>query len=124
MPSRAGSPNKDKTALRELAAQHGVDPIEMRMILVKDLWKACQNELERPRSRRSKQYFQAEIQLDKFLAELTPYLHGKLSNVTVADETPRITVIRAPEPISDSQKWLEECRPQNFNRAINERPRN
>jgi hypothetical protein len=38
----------------------------------------------------------------------------KLSNVTVTDETPRITVIRAPETISDSQAWLQKYKSKNL----------
>ena len=88
MPSRAGSPNKDKKAVRDLAAQHGVDVIVMRIMLLKDCFKTIENEIGKPRSRRSKQFFQAEEMANKHLTELTPYMHGKLSNVTVTDETP------------------------------------
>ena len=116
-----GSPNKDKQALRDRAAAHGVDVVEMRIMLLKDAFKTIDNEIGKPRSRRSKHYFAAVAEADKHLSELTPYLHGKLSNVTVADATPRLTVIRAPEVISSGQEWLEKFRPRRGDMA-NERP--
>jgi hypothetical protein len=119
--SRLGSPNKDKKVVRDLAAAHGVDVIEMRILLLKDCMKSVQSELGRPRSRRSKVFFQAEEMANKHLTELTPYLHGKLSNITVADETPRITVIRGPEAISDTQAWLANYGPGR-DVAVNDRP--
>ena len=45
MPSRAGSPNKDKQAVRELAAQHGVEPLEMMFMMIRDLKKTYDNEV-------------------------------------------------------------------------------
>lgn len=113
MPSRAGRPNKDKQVVRDLAAQHGVDVIEMRIMLLKDCFKTIKNEIGKPRSRRSKQYFQAEEMGNKHLTELTPYLHGKLANVSVDAEVSHIaTVIRAPEAIPDSKAWLEKYGPK------------
>jgi hypothetical protein len=113
MGSRLGRPNRDKVALREMAAQHGVDVVEMQVMICADLQKTYNNEKSKPRSRRSKQFFDAEEKLMKVTAELTPYFAGKLSNVTVTDETPRITVIRAPGTISDGQAWLEKYEPKN-----------
>ena len=112
MPSRAGSPNKDKQAVRELAAQHGVEPLEMMFMMIRDLKKTYDNEVGKPRSRRSQQFFAVEDRLSKLLAETVPYLHGKRANITTVDETPRVTVIRAPKPISDTQAWLEEYGPK------------
>jgi hypothetical protein len=112
MPSRLGSPNKDKQALRDMAALHGVEPLEMQFMIIADLNKTYQNEVGKPRSRRSKQFFEAEAQLSRLLAEVTPYLHGKRANITTVDETPRITVIRAPAAIPDSKEWLEKYRPR------------
>jgi hypothetical protein len=112
MGSRLGRPNRDKVALREMAAQHGVDVVELQVMICRDLAKTYKNEASKPRSRRSKQFFDAEEKLMKVTAELTPYFQGKLSNVTVTDETPRMTVIRVPEQISNSQEWLEKYRPK------------
>jgi len=119
MGSRLGSRNKDKQALRDLAAKHGVDVVEMQMMICADLKKTYDNEKSKPRSRRSKQFFEAEDKLIKVTQELTPYVAGKLSNITVTDETPRLTVIRAPEPVGDSQAWLAKFSP---NRDDNEVP--
>jgi hypothetical protein len=120
MASRLGSPNRDKKAVRDLAAEHGVDVIEMRIMLLKDCFKSIENEIGKPRSRRSKQFFQAEEMANKHLSELTPYLHGKLSNVTVTDETPRLTVIRAPETVGSSTAWLDKFAPK-IDATINDR---
>jgi len=122
MGSRLGRPNKDKQAVRDLAAAHGVDVIEMRILLLKDSWKTVENEFGKPRSRRSKQYFAAVAETDKHLAELTPYLHGKLSNVTVDNESSlRLMVIRAPEVVATSQAWLEKYGPKRDD-VVNDRP--
>ena len=115
MPSRAGSPNRDKQAVRDLAAQYGVEPLEIQYMMIRDLKKTYDNEISKPRSRRSKQFFEVEAHLAKMLAEVTPYLHGKRANITTVDETPRLTVIRAPQTISDSQAWLEANRPKHLN---------
>jgi len=121
MPSRRGSPNKDKAALRDMAEMHGVDVIEMRMLLLKDCFKTIENEIGKPRSRRSKQYLKAEELAHKHLEALTPYLHGKLANVTVDAEVLHIpTVIRAPETISVTQEWLAKYGPPKD--AVNEPP--
>ena len=121
MASRLGSPNKDKQALREWAAKHGVDVVEIQLMIAADLKKTCNNEITKPRSRRSKRFFEAEDKLIKVCQELTPYVQGKLSNVTVTDETPRLTVIRGPETIGDSQAWLSKFGPAR-NDAANDRP--
>jgi hypothetical protein len=113
MGSRKGIPNKDKAAVRDLAAQHGVDVIEMRTLLLKDCWKSIQLEIGKPRSRRSKRYLQAEEMANKHLTELTPYLHGKLSNIQLEGEITHIpTVIRAPATIANSQAWLTAYGPR------------
>jgi hypothetical protein len=121
MPSRLGSPNKDKKALRDLATSHGVEPFEMQILMIKDMYKTYNNETNKPRSR-SKMFFAVEERLAKLLAEVTPYLHGKRANITTVDETPQHFVIHAPAPISNSQDWLEKCRPKRDD-AVNERPR-
>jgi hypothetical protein len=118
MPSRLGSPNRDKVALREMAAKHGVDVVEMQIMMIRDLKKTYDNEVNKPRSRRSKQFLEAEDKLMKLTAELTPYFQGRLSNVTVTDENPRPMVIRAPETIIDTQAWLEMYRPKTINNSI------
>jgi hypothetical protein len=118
MPSRLGSPNKDKLALRDMAAKHGVDVIEIQVMICADLARTYNNEIGKPRSRRSRQFFDTEDKLIKVTSELTPYFQGKLSNVTVTDETPRITVIRSPETIPDSQAWLDKYKPK----AIDAKP--
>jgi hypothetical protein len=124
MGSRVGSPNRDKVALREMAAKHGVDVVEMQIMMIRDLKKTYELEINKPRSRRSKQFFAAETQLAKMLSELTPYFQGKLSNVTVTDETPRLTVVRAPEVISDTQAWLAAYKPKLVDATpANDRPR-
>jgi hypothetical protein len=112
MPSRLGSPNRDKVALRDMAARHGVDVVEMQVMMIRDLKKTYDNEVSKPRSRRSRQFLEAEDKLMKLTAELTPYFQGKLSNVTVTDESPRPMVIRAPDTISDTSTWLEMYRPK------------
>jgi hypothetical protein len=118
MPSRLGSPNRDKKALRDKAEELGVDVVELQLRMIKDLKKTYDNEVGRPRSRRSKQFLEAEKMLAKMNGELLPYLYGKLSNVTVTDETPRIAVIRAPETISDTSTWLEKYKPKTIDDSI------
>jgi hypothetical protein len=120
MGSRLGRPNRDKQVVRELAAQYGVEPLEIQYMMIRDLKKTYDHEINKPRSRRSKQFFDVEAHLAKMLAEVTPYLHGKRANITTVDETPRLTVIRAPAPISDSQAWLEAYGPQRA--AVNDQP--
>jgi hypothetical protein len=115
MPSRLGSPNKDKKALRDKAEELGVDVVELQLRIIKDLQKTYDNEKNKPRSRRSKQFMEVEKMLVKMNDDIMPYLHGKLSNVSVTDETPRISVIRAPETISDTEAWLEAHRPKTIN---------
>jgi hypothetical protein len=122
MGSRKGIPNKDKQAVRDLAAAHGVDVIEMRLILLKDCWKSIEHEIGKPRSRRSKHYLQAEEMANKHLTELTPYMHGKLSNINLEGQIEHATmVIRAPETIADNKAWLQKYGPKG-DPAINEKP--
>jgi hypothetical protein len=73
-----------------MAAKHGVDVLEMQILMVKDLKKSYDLEIKTPRSRRKQQWFEVEERLSK----LTPYFAGKLSNLTINDESPRQTVIR------------------------------
>jgi hypothetical protein len=121
MPSRAGSPNKKTLRLQELSEKYGVDPVEMQYIIMADLKKSVDNELGRPRSRRSKRYFEAEAKLCEVAKEVAPYVHSRRAAVTTVDETPRITVIRSPEKLSDLQVWLAKFGPQRDEMA-NERP--
>jgi hypothetical protein len=122
MPSRLGSPNKDKKALRDKAEELGVDVVELQLHMIKDLKKTYDNEVKRPRSRRSNQFLQTEEMLRKMSAELMPYLHGKISNVNVTDETPRLAVIRAPETITDTKAWLEKYKPKTIDNGSNASP--
>jgi hypothetical protein len=122
MPSRLGSPNKDKKALRDKAEELGVDVVELQLRIIKDLKKTYDNEVGKPRSRRSKQFTEVEKMLVKMNDDIMPYLHGKLSNVTVTDETPRLTVIRAPETISDTKAWLEKYKPKTIDNGSNASP--
>jgi hypothetical protein len=112
MASRLGRPNKDKQAIRDMAAQHGVDVMEIQMMICADLLKTYSNEASKPRSRRSKRFFEAEEKLMKLTETTTKYFHGPLSNVTITDETPRLTVIRAPEAVASSQDWLAKYGPK------------
>jgi len=41
-----------------------------------------------------------------------PYVRPKYQAITTKDETPRLTVIRAPEVISDTKAWLEKYKPK------------
>jgi hypothetical protein len=117
MPSRLGSPNKKTLRLQELAEKYGVDPVEVQFMLMRDLKKTVDNEIGKPRSRRSKQFFEAQKQLCEIAKEVAPYVHSRRAAVEVSDETPRLTVITAPPKIADSKEWLEMYRPKSGDAA-------
>src|SRR5215467_2925356 len=106
MGSRLGRPNKKTLRLQELSEKYGVDPIEVQYIIMKDLKRTVDNEIGRPRSRRSKRYFEAEQKLCEVAKEVAPYVHSRRAAITTEDTTPRLTVIRAPEVVATSQAWL------------------
>src|SRR5215471_16733239 len=112
MPSRKGSLNKKTVRLQELSEKYGCDPVEMQYIIMADLKKTVDNELGRPRSRRSKRYFEAEAKLCEVAKEVAPYVHSRRAAVTTVDETPRLTVIRAPEGVVGTQEWLATYAPK------------
>jgi hypothetical protein len=114
MPSRLGRPNKDKLAIREMAAKHGVDVLEMQVLMVADLKKSYDFEVNRPRSRRSKQFFTVEDKLAKMLEALTPYFYGRMHAVDVTAEATRTMVIRTPETIRDKNAWLDKYAPKDI----------
>lgn len=74
--------------------------------------KTYDRELAKPPSRRSKSFNEAKAELRQLANDVAPYLHGKKANITTVDETPRITVIRAREKISDTKQWLETYGPK------------
>jgi hypothetical protein len=46
---------------------------------------------------------------------MAPYVHPKHQSITSQAEVKQIQMaIRAPEPISDSQEWLRQCKPANL----------
>jgi hypothetical protein len=121
MGSRLGSPNKKTLRLQELADKYGVDPVEAMFIIMHDLSKTVNNEANKPRSRRSKQYLDAERMLIDVAKECAPYVHSRRAAVTTVDETPRLTVIRAPDHAGDTATWLAKFGPKRDD-AINDRP--
>jgi hypothetical protein len=120
MPSRLGSPNKKTLRLQELSEKYGVDPVEVQYMIMMDLKKTVDNEINKPRSRRSKRYFEAEAKLCEVAKEVAPYVHSRRAAVTTVDETPRLTVIRAPEGVVGTQEWLATYAPKHDD-AINNR---
>jgi len=120
MPSRLGSPNKKTLRLQELSEKYGVDPVEVQYVIMMDLKKTVDNEINKPRSRRSKRYFEAEAKLCEVAKEVAPYVHSRRAAVTTVDETPRVTVIRAPEGIVGTQEWLATHAPKRDD-AFNDR---
>jgi hypothetical protein len=119
--TRAGVPNKKTQRLIELSEKYGVDPIECQWIVMKDLMKTVSNEIDRPRSRRSKQYLEAETKLCEVAKEISPYVYSKRAAITTEDTTPRLTVIRGPEKVSGTKDWLAIYGPKHDD-AINDRP--
>jgi hypothetical protein len=103
--------------LQELAEKYGVDPVEVQFMLMRDLKKTVDNEIGKPRSRRSKQFFEAQKQLCEIAKEVAPYVHSRRAAVEVSDETLRPTVITAPPKIADSKEWLEMYRPKSGDAA-------
>jgi hypothetical protein len=112
MPRVFGSMNKKTKELRERAEELGVDPLEILMLRMKDLKTVCDREISKPPSRRSNIFRESQKELCQLATELAPYLHGKRANITTVDETPRMTVIRAPEVITDTQEWLKVYGPK------------
>jgi hypothetical protein len=121
MGSRLGSPNKKTLRLQELADKYGVDPVEAMFIIMHDLSKTVNNEANKPRSRRSKQYLDAERMLIDVAKECAPYVHSRRAAVTTVDETPRLTVIRAPDQAGTTAAWLAKYGPRHDS-SINDRP--
>jgi hypothetical protein len=107
--------------LMELSEKYGVDPVEVQFMLMRDLKKTVDHEINKPRSRRSKQFFEAQKQLCEIAKEVAPYVHSRRAAVEVSDETPRLTVIRAPERIESSEEFLRVYGPKR-DEAVNDRP--
>jgi hypothetical protein len=49
------------------------------------------------------------------------YVRPRFQAITTADVTPRVTVVRAPDTVSDTKAWLAAHAPQRDN-AVNDRP--
>jgi hypothetical protein len=112
MPRALGSVNRKTKELRQLAEELGVDPLEVLLQMMAEAQKAYDRELAKPPSRRSKSFQEAKAELRQLANDTAPYLYGKKANITTVDETPRLTVIRAPETISDTQEWLAKYAPK------------
>ena len=59
------------------------------------------------RRRNPKKIEKAEEMILRYNIEALPYVRPKYQAITTKDETPRLTVIRAPGKISDTKQWLE-----------------
>ena len=106
-----GSQNKltaerDRSA-QKLAADYG-DPLE-DLFQKRAHWQTIYDtEMAKPSRRRNpKKIEKAEEMILRYNIEALPYVRPKYQAITTKDETPRLTVIRAPEVISDTKQWLE-----------------
>jgi hypothetical protein len=111
-----GSQNKltaerDRSA-QKLAADYG-DPLE-DLFQKRAHWQTIYDtEMAKPSRRRNpKKIEKAEEMILRYNIEALPYVRPKYQAITTKDETPRLTVIRAPEVISDTKAWLEKYKPK------------
>src|SRR5689334_876950 len=111
-------PNKKTLRLMELSEKYGCDPVEVQFIIMRDLLKTVSNELNKPRSRRSKQYLEAEAKLCDVAKQVAPYVPSGRAAITTPDTTPRLTVIPAPGQVTTTEAWLAMHGPKD---ALNDR---
>ena len=111
-----GSQNKltaerDRSA-QKLAADYG-DPLE-DLFQKRAHWQTIYDtEMAKPSRRRNpKKIEKAEEMILRYNIEALPYVRPKYQAITTKDETPRYAVVRLPEVIHDTDKWLEKYKPK------------
>jgi hypothetical protein len=114
---------KGLDSIRELVGKYG-DPLA-NLLKKRARWeKIYQSYVDKPTGRiNRKRLLEAEEWILKYDRELLPYTRPKLQAITTQDLTPHaVTVIRAPETISDTQKWLAAHKPKTLNNGSNASP--
>ena len=102
-------------AQKSLIKKYGLSPLES-ILQKRAVWD---DQMSRPSRRRNiHKIREAEAAILKYDSEALPYTAPKYQAIAVQSEVKQVTMaIRAPEPISDSQKWLEECRPKDIDNS-------
>jgi hypothetical protein len=103
-------------AQKSLIKKYGLSPLESILQKRAVYQKMWDDQMSRPSRRRNiHKIREAEAAILRYDTEALPYTAPKYQAIAVQSEIKQVsTVIRAPEPISDSQKWLEECRPKHI----------
>jgi hypothetical protein len=109
---------KGLDSIRELVGKYG-DPLA-DLLQKRARWQEIYDSyVDKPTGRiNRKRLLEAEEWILKYDRELLPYTRPKLQAVTTQDVTPHVTVIRAPETISDTQAWLEKYKPKTIDDSI------
>jgi hypothetical protein len=105
-------------AQKSLIKKYGLSPLES-ILQKRAVYQKMWDEMSRPSRRRNiHKIREAEAAILKYDSEALPYTAPKYQAIAVQSEVKQVTMaIRAPEPISDSQKWLEECRPKDIDNS-------
>jgi hypothetical protein len=105
----------------KLAEEFG-DPLE-DILRKRARWQAIYDEqMAKPSRRRNpRKLAEAEEKILRYNEAALPFMRPKFQAITTTDTTPRLTVIRTPEVIRDSQAWLEKYRPKRDD-AVNDQP--
>jgi hypothetical protein len=113
---------KGLDSIRELVGKYG-DPLA-DLLQKRARWQEIYDSyVDKPTGRiNRKRLLEAEEWILKYDRELLPYTRPKLQAITTQDLTPRVSVIRAPAPISDTQKWLAAHKPKTINNGSNASP--
>jgi hypothetical protein len=109
---------KGLDSIRELVGKYG-DPLA-NLLQKRARWEAIyQSHVSKPTGRiNRKRLLEAEEWILRYDLALLPFTRAKLQAITTQDVTPRISVIRAPQSISDTQEWLETHRPKTINNSV------
>ena len=119
----AGSPNRmtaeKDAAQKSLIKKYGLSPQESILQKRAVYQKMWDDQMSRPSRRRNiHKIREVEAAILRYDTEALPYTAPKYQAIAVQSEVKQVTMaIRAPEPISDSQKWLEECRPKHIDNS-------
>ena len=105
-------------AQKSLIKKYGLSPLES-ILQKRAVYQKMWDEMSRPSRRRNiHKIREAEAAILKYDSEALPYTAPIYQAIAVQSEVKQVTMaIRAPEPISDSQKWLEECRPKDIDNS-------
>jgi len=116
----AGSPNRmtaeKDAAQKSLIKKYGLSPLESILQKRKRWEDAYDEQMSRSsRHRNVHKIKEAEEWILRYNEAALPYTAPKYQAIAVQSEVRQVqTVIRAPESIPDSKKWLEEYKPKHI----------